>query len=642
MPRGRSRSRGAAAASLAALAWAVLLSVLVASVESASLYDASAYEYFQNDFYGALGLRFDDAPSAQEIKRAYRQLSRDLHPDRNPDASADRFQEIVRAKEVLTDVALREDYDGFIKGLPRGFRPVYGHERAAFRVSKSDPTVVIFGGFLFFLAAISFLQRAQWRRERARATSSDFFKDQMIAAGSRGVSEDDFMKAFLEANPEFSRSWADTVGASMLRAILALCRVQPRALRPTNLPKRQFHKGGDSEDDADHSADDAKAQDPEDVLQQEKLEAERLERSRRKKQADEKRRTQRREGMRQQRLGRLNAEFDTDVALVMLDLGVDSLVLIWRDQGIMGPKVDANITRDDLERKGKDGCSLLHTLRESLREMLSPTSDLDLPEAFWVHVFDEAFRVVAEERLDAQEQEQEARMAAERDRIRKLQEDEYFTQTTPSSDENAPLESSSGNVLQESSNSVEADDEWGRELAERDRCSVEPESTGHLVHLRDADGRISTWLPPWAACAAAALGLLVLHVLLSAASGWQQARWDEDAAPAKFTLRSGLENSDSLLAPCEELPRVGAPMGGWHAVGPTQALQAWLEVNELLKARFGREMVVVAAAQQVVAGLNRRVTIRDPIIESIGWQLAYYVPLQGSPEQVRFTRCRLQ
>ncbi|CAM9457859.1 unnamed protein product, partial [Laminaria digitata] len=62
------------------------------------------------NFYQILGL--NRGSSAIEIKRAYRQLSLELHPDKNPSQdAADRFSRMSSALEILMDSEKREIYD---------------------------------------------------------------------------------------------------------------------------------------------------------------------------------------------------------------------------------------------------------------------------------------------------------------------------------------------------------------------------------------------------------------------------------------------------------------------------------------------------------------------------------------------------
>ena len=62
------------------------------------------------DYFGVLGVARDASDS--DIKRAYRRLARDLHPDVNPDPGAkERFQEVTRAYEALTDPDKRRIVD---------------------------------------------------------------------------------------------------------------------------------------------------------------------------------------------------------------------------------------------------------------------------------------------------------------------------------------------------------------------------------------------------------------------------------------------------------------------------------------------------------------------------------------------------
>jgi molecular chaperone DnaJ len=65
-----------------------------------------------SDLYEVLGVARD--ASAEDIKRAYRQLARQYHPDANPDPAAEaRFKEVSQAYEILSDPERRANYDRF-------------------------------------------------------------------------------------------------------------------------------------------------------------------------------------------------------------------------------------------------------------------------------------------------------------------------------------------------------------------------------------------------------------------------------------------------------------------------------------------------------------------------------------------------
>lgn len=82
----------------------------------------STKDWLEKDYYKVLGVSPD--AKQDEIKRAFRKLARELHPDankNNPDAER-RFKEVTEANDVLSDPAKRKEYDDARSLFGGGFR----------------------------------------------------------------------------------------------------------------------------------------------------------------------------------------------------------------------------------------------------------------------------------------------------------------------------------------------------------------------------------------------------------------------------------------------------------------------------------------------------------------------------------------
>lgn len=81
----------------------------------------ASQDWFEKDFYKILGVSKD--VSEADLKKAYRKLARENHPDANPgDAKAEaRFKDISEAYSVLSDAEQRKEYDA-VKAMGGGAR----------------------------------------------------------------------------------------------------------------------------------------------------------------------------------------------------------------------------------------------------------------------------------------------------------------------------------------------------------------------------------------------------------------------------------------------------------------------------------------------------------------------------------------
>ncbi|HUO73228.1 MAG TPA: J domain-containing protein [Solirubrobacteraceae bacterium] len=103
-----------------------------------------------DDHYALLGVRSD--ASAREIRRAYRRLARQHHPDVNPRSDGpERFAQLAHAYAILNDPDQRARYDETLlpRVVPRPPRPrIAGRERTVQRgileLSPSEAQHVVY------------------------------------------------------------------------------------------------------------------------------------------------------------------------------------------------------------------------------------------------------------------------------------------------------------------------------------------------------------------------------------------------------------------------------------------------------------------------------------------------------------------
>jgi len=132
-------------------------------------------DWFDKDFYKSLGVSSE--ASEAEIKKAYRKLAKDLHPDKNPGnpEAEQRFKDVSEAYSVLSDAEQRREYDA-IRTMTHG--------GARFTASGTGPA----GGFSDDVFS-GFFSRQSGRRPGGGNASMDDLLAGLFANGGGGFGQ---------------------------------------------------------------------------------------------------------------------------------------------------------------------------------------------------------------------------------------------------------------------------------------------------------------------------------------------------------------------------------------------------------------------------------------------------------------------
>lgn len=138
-----------------------LLFIIAVFISAKEIYDP--YNIFCGSLncYDILGV--PRTADVKEIKKAYRKLSTEKHPDKNSNKNATEvFRLIAKANEVLTGNESRKNFDYYLDH-PRAYFKVSGHHYLK-ALPKSPVLIVIFGFLLLISAFFHFIQLQKYQK----------------------------------------------------------------------------------------------------------------------------------------------------------------------------------------------------------------------------------------------------------------------------------------------------------------------------------------------------------------------------------------------------------------------------------------------------------------------------------------------
>jgi len=119
-----------------------------------------------DDCYELLGLQRSSQPTEVDVKKVYRKLALQWHPDKNKARKAvEMFRKISRANEILSDEQLRHAYDYYLDHPNERYANYYRYYQAAY--SPKTPLWAVFTGVLLFLSGLQWIN-ASWRYSSVR------------------------------------------------------------------------------------------------------------------------------------------------------------------------------------------------------------------------------------------------------------------------------------------------------------------------------------------------------------------------------------------------------------------------------------------------------------------------------------------